>query len=544
MTGPRRLSHDAAEELISASLTGDLTDGEAADLASHLAACDRCTATAAAWADSRRVLSGVRHMAAPRDLGARVRTGIERGRFAPVPWWRRPSIGIASAGALAAAALVMAVIIGLPKDSPPVASSSPLPTGVSPAPSTSGSPVASLSPVPTGPVSASPEPSLAPAPPDYRIEYAFNAPGDISQGSAVKIIDQTSGAVVRTLAVGDQIVGGAPVDAQLSPDGTWLALRIFQDAKGTEQLYAVQLNGGAVTSLGETLADPFAARLQWSPEDGRYLAFTLVATGEGASPAGSADVFIFEPNGGEITQVTASGDTYVGSWRCCGSGGSTLWVSRTEGSYPLNVANDAAVPTGIVPGQDVFDGFVAHDAFVPLFSPDGTTVIFWQGVHERTDFGARFPGGGTVMVTSGDAFGQEADARQPLLTNFADPIGVASIAWGADSDGYAVWGVGRVDSEPDGRAVYFGHLSREGGTISNRQRLEEADLPDGAIARHVAIAPDGRHLAITASFPIPGELAQPVAELVLVTRNYDDRPDETQTLGPADVWVGPGIYAP
>ena len=85
MTGPRRLSHDAAEELISASLTGDLTDAEAADLAAHLAACDRCTATAAAWADSRRVLSGVRHVAAPRDLGARVRTGIERGRFTPAP---------------------------------------------------------------------------------------------------------------------------------------------------------------------------------------------------------------------------------------------------------------------------------------------------------------------------------------------------------------------------------------------------------------------------------------------------------------------------
>jgi hypothetical protein len=60
----------------------------------------------------------------------------------------------------------------------------------------------------------------------------------------------------------------------------------------------------------------------------------------------------------------------------------------------------------------------------------------------------------------------------------------------------------------------------------------------------VALAPDGRHLAITVSYPLPGDLAQPVAELVLVTRYYDERPDETQVLGPADVWVGPGIYAP
>ncbi len=107
-----------------------------------------------------------------------------------------------------------------------------------------------------------------------------------------------------------------------------------------------------------------------------------------------------------------------------------------------------------------------------------------------------------------------------------------------------MWGVGLVDSEVDGTTVYFGHRSREGGTISDRQRLDAGDVPAGSLVRDVALAPDGRHLAITVGFPIPGDLAQPVAELRLVTRYFDQRADEVQTLGPADIWVGPGIYGP
>lgn len=533
MTGPRRLSHDAAEELISASLTGDLTDGEAADLATHLAACDRCTATAAAWADSRRVLSGIRHVAAPRDLGARVRTGIERGRFAPVPWWRRPSVGIASAGALAAAALVMAVIIGLPDDGPPVGSSTPLPStgAVTASPSVSGSPVATLSPVPTGPVSASPEPSLAPAPPDYRIEYAFDVPGDISQGSTIKIVDQATGEVVRTLP-GEEVVGDMPLDAQLSPDGTWLALRLFQDGKGSEVIYAVQLRGGnQVIFIGESRADPFSGRLLWSP-DGRILAATLVDF-----DSGTADVTAFEPATGNAVRLTSTGASYAASWQ----GDATLWMSQAG-------ANPVSLPFDLSAGLPASDGDLAPsgdpaDAFLPLFSPNGETVIFWRGAMGRTGGGWGFSNGGVLNLAPARSLEGDGSEVVPLFVNAPGPLAAANVAWASDSDAYAVWGLGYVESEGDPRTVYFGHLSRDDGRLSQSQRLDDADVPAGATVRNVALAPDGRHLAITASYPMPGDLAQPVAELVLVTRYYDERPDETQILGPADVWVGPGIYA-
>jgi anti-sigma factor RsiW len=90
--------HEAWEELISASLTGDLTQDEATRLEAHLAGCDRCRATADAFGEGRRIMGGLRHVPPPRDLPARVRTGIERGLHRDVPWWRRPPAIVAGVG--------------------------------------------------------------------------------------------------------------------------------------------------------------------------------------------------------------------------------------------------------------------------------------------------------------------------------------------------------------------------------------------------------------------------------------------------------------
>ena len=81
--------HEPFEELISASLSGDLTDLERQRLDAHLDGCAECRAALASYAEGRRIVAGLRHIAPPRDLGARVRAGIERGAFAPLPWWRR-----------------------------------------------------------------------------------------------------------------------------------------------------------------------------------------------------------------------------------------------------------------------------------------------------------------------------------------------------------------------------------------------------------------------------------------------------------------------
>lgn len=551
MTGPRRLSHDVAEELISASLTGDLTDAESADLAAHLAACERCTATAAAWADSRRLLSGIRHVAAPRDLGARVRAGVEGGRLMDVPWYRRPAFAMASVGALAAAALVMAIVIGMPDGPPPVGSSSPLPSGVTGSPSPSESPSGSASATPPAPSATEPAGPLAQLPPDYRVEYAFDVPGDITRGTTVKVVDQATGEAVRTLTPGNEIFAGTPTEARLSPDGSWLALRLLQEMKGTELLYAVQLDGDAVVALGETLPDPFAAAMHWSPGDGRYLAYTLVDTGEADGANGAADVFIFEPPSERITRLTATGGTYAGSWAAGGGDTAVLWVSLAAGprptSYTVTLRRDQPVPADINPATDTTDQFVVDDVFAPLWSPNGSQVLFWSGAMEATPFGWQFVGeGGVPKLGVVEDTAQLAARSTPVFAGYPDGLASARMTWNPSSNAYAIWAASGSDDPayPDETRVYFAAFEQRTDPLLDATRaLDVADVPDGGRVIDVALAPDARHLALTVAYPIPGDLAQPVAELILVTRNYGDEADVTQTLGPSEVWVGPAIYA-
>ena len=61
------------EELISASLTGDLSDAERADLDRHLAGCARCRDLLSAMTADRQLLAGLRRESAPRRQGAPVR---------------------------------------------------------------------------------------------------------------------------------------------------------------------------------------------------------------------------------------------------------------------------------------------------------------------------------------------------------------------------------------------------------------------------------------------------------------------------------------
>ncbi len=125
--------HEPFEELISASLTGDLTAAERQRLDAHLDSCGHCRATLAAFADQRRIMAGLRHVAPPRDLGARVRTGIEYGRrIASVPWWRRPAVMFAGVGgslaAVAGALLALVLLNGSPQEPIVGASITPTPT--------------------------------------------------------------------------------------------------------------------------------------------------------------------------------------------------------------------------------------------------------------------------------------------------------------------------------------------------------------------------------------------------------------------------------
>ena len=135
--------HQPYEELISASLSGELTPAERQWLDAHLDGCAQCRATLAAFAEQRRVMAGLRHVPPPRDLGARVRAGIEHGRFAPTPWWRRPPVVFAGLGgglaAVTGVLLALVVLNGSPNDQPvgqtsPTPSPSVAPASVEPTP--------------------------------------------------------------------------------------------------------------------------------------------------------------------------------------------------------------------------------------------------------------------------------------------------------------------------------------------------------------------------------------------------------------------------
>ena len=90
------------DELISASLTGDLSAAERRELEVHLSGCDECRQTLESFRVQRDLLSGLHQVPAPRDLGARVSAGVASGNGRS--WWRRPGGILAVGGTLATVA--------------------------------------------------------------------------------------------------------------------------------------------------------------------------------------------------------------------------------------------------------------------------------------------------------------------------------------------------------------------------------------------------------------------------------------------------------
>ena len=80
--------HEPFEELISASLTGDLTEAERRRLDAHLDGCDQCRQTLAAFPTSAGCWPG---------CGTSLHRATSERGFAPgvesasIPWWRKPT---------------------------------------------------------------------------------------------------------------------------------------------------------------------------------------------------------------------------------------------------------------------------------------------------------------------------------------------------------------------------------------------------------------------------------------------------------------------
>ena len=585
--------HEPFEELISASLAGDLTAAELQRLDSHLDSCGQCRSTLAAFADQRRIMSGLRHVGPPRDLGARVRTGIERGRFATVPWWRRPVVMFAGIGgslaAVAGALLAIVLLNGAPTD-PEVGRATPSPSVAIILPSESAR--ATLPPVPTptpdaspaasaAPPSVAPSASLAPveSAPEPDVVMAVTGPVD---DLAFSVDTGATGEVMIEATPGDDIdapkaPSGPPIVAELSPDGQWLAFMTEIGGRGVNDVWATRLADapepstdpevlppidssvpvGDTLHLGESVAgSPFLERLSWS-SDGRYLAYTLA---DPETDEADADAWLFEAALGEARRLTDVGNAFAASWVPATAGTSLLWLSTAGDeamSYLVAVHDDAGGdPDAFDPSERSVAE--AEGIFQPLLSPNGSLAIFWRGrMSADPDLGWTFvEDGAPYLAEFGEGedgiyvFDRERQVFRDLPTR-GQLFSSAAITWGLDGDAYAIWDTRWIEDVPAGEEpypdptrVYFGHATDERG-MTRGHAIDRADVDPEMMIVDVEVAPTGQHLLITARERPGGIGDAPRAELLLVTRHTGSRADESKAIEVADDgWAGPAVFQP
>ena len=585
MSGPRA-PHAEFEELVSGSLSGELSGDERRRLDAHLDGCETCRATLAAFADGRRIVAGLRHVPVPRDLHARVRGGIEAGRFAALPWWRRPVVLVAGVGgglAAVAGALLAIVLLGQPDGAVGDASPTPSPTvavSLTPTPSASfpsgPTPTPGTStpePSPSEPTATTtPEPSAEPSP--EPVAYLGHT-GPFDNRALVVAHGPTGEGIAE-----DSTAPGPPVAAELSPDGQWVAYVVRVGESGLHEVRATRIGEGEPSddpdalppidsplAVGETVilgesvtGDPFGERLFWSSPRGVYLAYTLTDP-----ESGDTDVWLFEPEVGEPRQLTDSGTAYAASWI---PGGDTstalLWVS-TAGERPVSHLQSLHVSAGGDgdPGDPSEDATAtAEGVFQPLLNASGRFAIYWDGAMERSGDGTwQFVTAGQpylaehVQDAEGSAFLFDEDSERPVfqdLTVDADGFASASIAWGPDGDAYAIWdarwtgpaqsGTDEADY-PDPLRVYFSRATDARG-MTRGQAIDIDDVPEGWWVVDVKLSPTGQHLVLTVARPLAGVLDPPEADLLLVERRYGDEADVVSMIrGEQDTnWWGPAVF--
>lgn len=528
------------EELISASLTGDLSDAERADLDRHLAGCARCRDLLSSMTADRQLLAGLRRESAPRDLGARVRTGVPSSRTSRPAWWRPSSI-LAGALSIVAVGALGGIAIANGWLAPPQVASSPSATpsveataSVEPSESEEASP----SPTPT------PTPSPTPLPLAGTIGHGYinylqmsGSSYDTALGTydAERELSET-----QASSFGD--ASGPSVVISLSPDYEWIVYQTEVGQKGTNAVWAYNLRDAETTRLGETEGSPFGRRMSWSA-DSRFLAFTLVDVDNADGP----DAAIFDTESGEVTTLTDTDDVYAASFD-----GERLWVSRAA----------AAPASYLVPlDADLSDLGAAAIAsapnvFLPLLSPDGQRVIVWSGGMEPVEPGWSIATAGMLYLAEYDGTIDLAAAR-PLFSDLEplerDGFASANVAWSFDSDWFAVWGAqwqGQphgTDEQPYPAAdrVYVAQASgqqlvAEGSAIGPTGAVVDVTYVD---LQESPFNSDLPTIAVTVQVDEGGEGGTPAtAKVTLYPAGGADGP--FPEIGDGTTWAGPVFYVP
>ncbi len=553
--------HQLFEELISASLADDLSDAERSQLDAHLDGCAACRATLASFAEQRRIMAGLRHAAAPRDLGARVRAGVERGAFVALPWWRRPAImfgGLGGGLAAVAGALLAIVFLNGSVDDPQVGDASPtaaLPS-LSPDAFASGPQLTSPSP---GASAASPDPSGTPNP---------TPPASIGFG-AINYLQWEGTLATQSLTLhgwdpatetSSQLLDldfpGQPAGATLSPNGSWLAYQISNAGTGTNRVIAVELMTGASFEIGETPdGSPFSRRMTWSP-DSRYLAYTSADVEAGIGP----DAWVYDTSDQTWSQLTDSESTYAASFVPRGEDAGALLVSQA-GEAPVTYAlSPEDIEAGTRPDPATVEGAIEF-VFQPILSPSGEHAIFWRGTMRQPDVGWEIAEGGMLYLSGEPVDGSPSWSGEPLFATLPvdrDALGSAAVTWSYDSDSFAVWNVewrGSAQADagggpfPQAQVVYFGR-AKERQLIENDSSwisLTSAETEGIADVAFVAydFGGDVPSVAVTVREAAAGESGDsPVAESRLVLAPTGGFGGPTPEIGAEGSWAGPALYVP
>ena len=199
---------------------------------------------------------------------------------------------------------------------------------------------------------------------------------------------------------------------------------------------------------------------------------------------------------------------------------------------------------------------VAENVFQPLLSPNGALAIYWTGRMELVGGNWGFSQGGTPVLAEHRPLDDEAEATFPNARQLFSDLTIdqqafvsAAITWGLDGDAFAVsetvWqgdDQGTTALYPDVNRVYFGHAT-DGRGLTEGHALDPNDLPEGWSVIDVKVSPTGHHLLVMVEEPRAGDLAEPTARLLLITRNTGQVADVVEDVasdgGP---WVGPAVF--